>query len=171
MTARELQIALLDDLDELFKKRPFKTPHNTMEPPKAYPQNLPLKDARSEEDPFPYIIVRLDQGGVETQTDPHKVRVILVIGVYDDGILDFRDPPPEDGEWDNRNFGTMSILEMIELIQAHYEKRPFLCGGKFHFDGPFHWVLQDENIFPYNIGACDLTFSLAAPRKERSKFV
>lgn len=171
MNARELQTVLLDDLDELFKDRYFKTPHNTMQPPKAYPQNLPPKDARSEDDPFPYIIVRIDHGGVDTQTDPHKVKVILVIGIYDDGILDYREPPPEEGEWDNRNYGTMAVLEIIERIQAHYENRPSLCGGKFYFDGPFHWALQDENAFPYNIGACDLTFSLAAPRKERSKFV
>ena len=170
MNARELQIALMDDLEALFKDRPFKTPHNTMEPPKAYQQNLPPKDARSEDDPFPYIIVSLDQGGVDTVTDPHKVRVILVIGIYDDGLLDFREPPPEAGEWDTRNFGTMSVLEIIERIQEHYQQRPSLCNGKFYFDGPFHWVLQDETVFPYNIGACDLTFTLAAPRKERSKF-
>ena len=170
MNTRELHTALLDDLEDLFKDRPFKTPHNTMETPKTYPQELPPEDARSEEDPFPYIIVRLDQGGVDTPTDPHKARVILVIGIYDDGTVDFRKPPPEDGEWDNRNFGTMAVLEVIERIQEHYEKRPALCGGKFYFDGPFHWALQDENSFPYYIGACDLTFTLAAPRKERSEF-
>ena len=149
MNTRELHTALLDDLEDLFKGRPFKTPHNTMEVPKAYPQDLPPKDARSEEDPFPYIIVRLDQGGVDTPTDPHKARVILVIGIYDD----FREPPPEDGEWDNRNFGTMAVLEVIERIQEHYEKQPSLCGGKFYFDGPFHWALQDETSYPYYIGA------------------
>lgn len=170
MNARELQIALLDDLKDLFKDRYFKTPHQTMESPKTFQQDLPPHDARSEEDPFPYIIVRLDQGGVDTPTDPHKARVILVIGIYDDGLLDFREPPPEDEEWDNRNFGTMAVLEVIERIQGHYEKRPSLCGGKFYFDGPFHWALQDETAYPYYIGACDLTFSLAAPRKERSKF-
>ena len=111
MNTRELHTALLDDLEDLFKDRTFKTPHNTMETPKTYPQELPPEDARSEEDPFPYIIVRLDQGGVDTPTDPHKARVILVIGIYDDGTVDFREPPPADGEWDNRNFGTMAVLE------------------------------------------------------------
>ncbi|MCM1236701.1 MAG: hypothetical protein NC489_42035 [Ruminococcus flavefaciens] len=172
MNARELQTALVDDLDALFKDRPFKTPKKTMEAPKAYPQSLPPQDARSEDDPFPYIIVRLDHGGVDTQTDPHKVTVLLIIGIFDDGTLDFREPPPAAGEWDNRNFGPTALLEVIERIQEHYEKRPALEGGKFYFDGPFHWVVQDETrSWPYYIGACDLTFTLAAPRKERSKFV
>lgn len=94
MNARELQVALVNDLEALFADRPFKTPNNTMAAPKAYPQILPPKDARHEDDPFPYIIVRLDQGGVDSQTDPHKVRVLLIIGIYDDGTLDFREQPP-----------------------------------------------------------------------------
>lgn len=171
MNARELQTALVNDLEALFADRPFKTPNNTMAAPKAYPQILPPKDARSEDDPFLYIIVRLDQGGVDTPTDPHKVRVLLIIGIYDDGTLDFREPPPADGGWDTRNYGPMAVMEVIERIQEHFEKRPSLCGGKFYFDGPFHWVMQDEISYPYYIGACDLTFTLAAPRKERSRFV
>ena len=30
MNTRELHIALLDDLEDLFMDRPFNTPHNTM---------------------------------------------------------------------------------------------------------------------------------------------
>ena len=40
MNTRELHTALLDDLEDLFKDRTFKTPHNTMETPKTYPQEL-----------------------------------------------------------------------------------------------------------------------------------
>ena len=70
MNTRELHIALLDDLEDLFKDRPFKTPHNTMETPKTYPQELPPEDARSEEDPFPYIIVRLGPSPRAGRTPP-----------------------------------------------------------------------------------------------------
>lgn len=171
MNTRELQKALIEDLEALFADRPFKTPHDTMEPPRAYPQGLPPKDARSDEDPFPYIIVRLDHGGVDTPTDPHKANVLLIVGIYDDGTLDFREPPPDAGGWDNRNFGTFAVMEVMERIQEHYEKQPALDGGKFYFDGPFHWAMQDEESYPYYIGACQLAFTLAAPRKERSKFV
>ena len=45
MNARELQIALMDDLEALFKDRPFKTPHQTMETPKTYPQELPPEES------------------------------------------------------------------------------------------------------------------------------
>lgn len=173
MNARELQTALVDDLESLFSERFFKTPLQTMASPRAYRQDIPPRDAQgADDDPFPYIIVRLDHGGVETQTDPHKVTVLLVIGIYDDGTADCREPPPQEGEWDNRNFGPMAVMEIMECIQEHYEKCPSLGDGKFYFDGAFHWVMQEEsNSYPYYIGACDLTFTLAAPRIERSKFV
>lgn len=172
MNARELQVALLNDLEALFADRPFKTPLHTMATPKAYLQNLPLKDARSEEDdPFPYIIVRLDHGGVETVTDPHKVSVLLVIGIFDDSLGDFRDPPPDEGEWDNRNFGPSAVLEIMERIQEHYEKKPSLSGNAIYHDGSFHWAMQDEQSYPYYFGACELEFTLPAPRKERSSLV
>ena len=45
MNTRELHTALLDDLEGLFKDRTFKTPHNTMETPKTYPQELPPEES------------------------------------------------------------------------------------------------------------------------------
>lgn len=175
MTARELQVELAKDLEQLFSHSQFKTPLHTLAAPKVYLQNLPKRDAQTEEDPFPYIIVRLDRGGIEKPTEPHKVSLILVIGIFDEDTGDpFHDPPPEPSEsgetWDVRNFGITALLEIIERIQAHYEKQPFLCGGAFTYQPPFSWALQDEESYPYYFGACELVFTLAAPRQERSQY-
>lgn len=169
MTARELQTALVEDLKELFKDSYFQTPYQKMAPLGVFRQRLPKRDAQSEEDPFPYIIVRLDHGGLEGRTSAHKVSVLLVIGVFDDALLETKEPPPTEG-WDTRNFGPEAVLEIIERIQAHYEKHPSLEGGAFYFDGPFNWALQDEDSYPYYYGACEMEFTLAAPRRERSQF-
>ncbi len=175
MNARELQQAVIDDLERLFSKNSFKTPRHEMKPPKAYRQQLPQFDAQELDDFFPYIIVRLDKGGVESQTSAHKADVMLVIGIYDDGTKEYR---PEDttefvdeGGWDTRNLGSIAVMEIMEKIQAHYEQEPSLKNGKFYFDGPFHWAMQDEDSYPYYFGVCELSFTLAAPRKKESQFV
>lgn len=171
MTARELQTAIMDDLNDLFKNRLFKTPDRTMAPPRSYRQALPKRSAQDEEDPFPYIIVRLDHGGVETKTDPHKVAVLLLVGVFDDALGEtVAAPPPEDSEWDTRNYGYDAVCEIVELIQKHYEQTPSLHNGDFYFDGPFHWVVQDEDSYPYYFGACEMEFTLIAPREDVSQF-
>lgn len=176
MTARELQPAIKKDLEALFEKTTFKAPpdlpHNRpayqfdgpeQEPPEEVPrsaklsvfeQELPIRDGEAE-DPYPYIIVRLDTGGIDTPTDPHKVNVILLVGIYDD---------------DRQNQGHKTVLEVIERIQAHYEKEPTLCGAAFQFTDPFKWVLQDEPSYPYFYGACNLAFNLYANRTEGSEY-
>ncbi len=175
MNARGLQQAIIDDLEQFFSKNSFKTPHHEMKPLRAYRQHLPQFDAQELDDFFPYIIVRLDKGGIENPTSPHKVDVMLVIGIYDDGTNEYR---PNDktefiGEngWDTRNLGSIAVMEIIEKIQAHYEQEPSLENGRFYFDGPFHWATQDEDSYPYYFGVCELSFTLAAPRKKESQFV
>lgn len=72
MNARILQDALVADLTELFKDRRYKKPDGSSAATSVFSQALPKQqtDAEAEIDPFPYIIVRIDSGGIETQTDP-----------------------------------------------------------------------------------------------------
>lgn len=182
MNARELQQAVISDLNNLFSGSRYKTALHTMEPIKAYAQQLPKFDAQEIDDFFPYAIVRLDKGGVENQTAPHKVDIMIIVGLFDDGIVPYTGEKeiPEPGEkpsfigedgWDTRNFGNMAVMEALERIQTHYEQEPSLENGKFYFDGPFHWVMPDEDSYPYYFGVCEMSFTLSAPRKKESQFV
>ena len=157
MNARELQTAIKEDLEALFSDTVLKDPPE--EKPgtakiSVFEQELPIRDANAD-DPYPYIIAKLDTGGIDTPTDPHKVNVILLIGIYDN---------------DRRNQGHKTVLEIIERIQTHYEKNPTLSGGTFQFTDPFKWVLQDEPSWPYFYGACNLAFNLYAQRTEGSEY-
>ena len=175
MNARELQQAIIDDLNKFFAGNYFKTPNHEMKPLKAYRQQLPLFDAQTTDDFFPYIIVRIDNGTVESPTAPHRVGVLLVIGIYDDGTEEYIQMSGKESKdadnWDTRNLGSIAVMEILEKIQSHYEQEPSLQNGEFYFDGPFHWTMQDEESYPYYFGACELTFTLAAPRKKVSEFV
>ena len=155
MNARILQDALVDDLKELFKNRRYDTPAGGTTALSVFPQNLPKRESEDDDDPFPYIIVRIDSGGIETQTDPHKVAVLLLIGFYDDGA---------------ENQGHRGVLEILEVIQQHYEETPLLA-GQFVFKDPFNWALQDEESYPYFFGAANLNFELPAPRRKWSELV
>lgn len=155
MNARELQNAIRDDLMTLFQNIRYKTPDGKTAAPSVFKQNLPMRQDEEADDPFPYIIVRLDSGGIVTQTDPHKVAVILLFGAYDD---------------DPSNQGHEAILEMMEKIQTHYEETPLLA-GQFVFTDPFNWALQDEESYPYFFGAANLAFNAAATRRKWSDLV
>lgn len=154
MTARELQKDVIEDLGELFKHDLYKTPAGGMEPLHFFSQFLPKVRSEDDEDPFSYIIVRVDSGGVDTPVDPHKIALLLVIGVYDDS---------------EQNNGHETVLEIIERIQKHYEETPAL--KEFSFTDPFGWALQDEESWPYYYGAVNITFNAPAPRTKASDFV
>lgn len=155
MTARELQKAIAADLTDLFKDRQYTTPSGEPAAIKAFRQQLPKRKSDDDDEPFPYIIVRLDSGGIENQTASHKVAVLLLIGICDDS--------PE-------NTGHDAVMEIIEVIQQHYQENPFLQNGEFKFTDPFNWVLQDEESYPYFFGAANLVWEATAPRRKVSKY-
>ena len=155
MNARILQDALVADLTELFKDRRYKKPDGSSAAMSVFSQALPKQQTEDETeiDPFPYAIVRIDSGLIETQTDPYKVSLLILFGAFDD---------------DPNNQGHRTILEMIELVQQHYEEHPDLA-GQFVFTDPCNWALQEEESFPYFFGGIEITFKVPAPRRAGSE--
>lgn len=155
MNARLLQDALVADLRELFKNRRYKKPDGEPAALSVFAQNLPKRESENDDDPFPYIIARIDSGGIENQTEPHKVSIFLLIGIYDD---------------EAENQGHRAVLEVMEVIQQHYEETPLL-DGQYVFTDPFHWALQDEESYPFFFGGVEINFHLPAPRRKWSDLV
>lgn len=155
MNAILLQDALVSDLNKLFQNRRYKTPDGQTAAVSVFAQNLPKRESEEDEDPFPYIVARLDSGDIESQTDAYKVAVILLVGVYDD---------------DKSNQGHKTVLEIMEAIQRHYEEIPLL-DGRYVFTDPFHWALQDEESYPYFFGGVQISFNAPAPRRKWSELV
>lgn len=154
MTARELQQDVIVDLAEAFRGRLYKAPDGTDKAVTIAEQNLPKRESEDDDDPFPYIIVRLSEGQIVSQTDGYDVDTLLLLGAYDDS--------PE-------NNGHRAIIEMIEKIQKRYEETPCLA-GKYVLQDPVAWALQDEESWPYFFGAMNLTWRATAPRRKGSRF-
>lgn len=153
MTARALVSAIKDDLTDLFKERRFNDSDGNPAALNIFEFDTPRRQSDDDPDPVPYIIVRVSGGGVEDQTDPHKVSVLLLVGIFDVDI---------------HHAGARTVVEILELIQKHYEEKQVLM-EQFSFNDPVTWVTQDEPSYPYYFGAANTTWSLPAPRKEWSK--
>ena len=159
INARGLQRAVMDDLRKLFQNDRFKTPDGGTASLKIYAQQLPKLPLREDEDEadgselFPFIVVRVMGGKIESPAEAHEVTLLLWIGVFDDDL---------------KNEGHDAVLEIIERVQQHYQENPTL--GAAFFKDPFEWVLQDEESFPLFYGGCSLIFQLPAPRVEWSEY-
>ena len=114
----------------------------------VYKHALPIAESADDPEPFPYIIIQVVDGGTENRKSDEKVRVVLVIGVYDENA-------------DNQ--GTQDVLLAIQRIRRRFEKN-VLLDNKYMVLEPFRWTLADGSQYPYFLGGVEMTFAI--PRYE-----
>lgn len=152
MTALELQDDLVAELEHIFAPYLYKHPGDTDRVPlRVYPQSLPVQETDEEEEPVPYIIVRLSSGeDLGGSASVNTVKLVIIVGIWDDAL---------DAQ------GHRDVMNIIQKIYERFSKDPCL-NHRSVFAGDFHWMLQEDGYFPYHFGACSLVFQIAAIRRE-----
>lgn len=112
---------------------------------------LPLeKTAEDQRKKFPYALILPDEGGVKDSCSPQKVRVQILIGIFDKG---------------RENQGKRHVLNVINDICERFLKDPDLK-GKYYADEEVDWVVDKEEEYPYHYGAVWLVFNTPTFRRE-----
>lgn len=157
MTPLMLQDALIEELQVLFADSSYKVRTETVEDEplfrtfQFFRQYLPIPKSDDDEDPIPYIIVRLIEGDDPGGRDSaNTVKVAIVIGIWDDDLS---------------AQGHVSVMNAIHDIYERFSKNP-MVGSVGFFDGDFEWMMQEDDYFPYFFGACSMNFRIAAIRRE-----
>lgn len=152
-TPFDLQDALCADMKKLFQGFLLKDAGGNLTNLKVYAQDLPETetDDEADTDPAPYCIVKIVDG--TAGVNHNSVRVVLVFCVRDAA----RDRQ-----------GHKDILTLIFRVYERFAKNPYI--GNFYFpvddNSAFEWAIQDEDTYPYNIGACKLMFNGPSIQKE-----
>lgn len=160
MTPFKLQDDLIDELKYIFSGSKLQIPRiginkeKIYSEPNIYGQSLPIRDHDDQEDdPFPYLIVRIESGEMKGDT-PHLVMIRILIGIFDDN---------------NDTNGHKDVLNIIQKVYERFTKNPSLNGKyvmKNDRECPFTWVLQDGDTHPYYFGAIDTTWETRSFRRE-----
>lgn len=160
MTSIFLQDDLQKELEDILGEMRLKDPNNTEEYTniKVYQQSLPkikidYENSEEEEEdlsdePFPYIIVKLDSGKITNENETAKIE--LLIATYDDDLA---------------NQGHKDILNIINKIYERFYKNPMLA-NKYYRVNDIDWVLQDDDMYPYFYGAMGMEFKVKMFKKE-----
>ena len=147
----DLQDELAKVIAEILKENRYKHPLGKMVPMKVFTQNVPYDETDDDEDPIPYVIVRLHSGEDEGSKDSfYTVKVVFIIGMFDDGL---------------EAQGYRDVMGVINKIYRRFHTNPNVNGVAV-YAGAFDWMLQDDNYFPYCFGACTLDFHIPAIRRE-----
>lgn len=168
MTAAFLQSELADELKKILSDFRLKNPQGEPSSINVFEQLLPMPepldqgeiaqellengfaDGQTAPDPYPYIIVRLDEGEIEDADSAQKVNLSLLIGIY---------------EPDYEKQGHKDSLNIIAKIYERFAKCPVL-NGKYTIQYPILWVLQEEESYPFYFGGMTLGFETAMIRRE-----
>lgn len=151
MTPLDLQDELVEELKRLFSDYLYKAPSGERVPIQVFPQSLPVNETDDDEDPIPYIIVRLNTGKDEgTRDSNNTVKLVVIIGTWDKDL---------------KAQGHRDVANIIQKIYHRFQTNPNLNGKAVH-SGAFDWMLQEDNYYPYYFGACSLSFHIAAIRRE-----
>ena len=169
MIASFLQDDLAAELETLFEHFRLEDPDGNRRALNIFKQSLPIPeaeeipdtvtdeeleegiyDARAQAAPFPYILVRLEEGKIEVIDHEQTVTVNLIIGVIDRN---------------HNNQGHKDVLNIMQKIYERFAKNAILA-GKYENVMPIEWALQEEESFPYFFGGMALRFETAPIRRE-----
>lgn len=151
MTPLMLQDELVEEMKRLLDGYLYKTPVGERVPMNVYPQSIPINETDDDEDPIPYVIVRLNSGDDPgTRDSNNTVKLVIIIGIWD-GNLDAQ--------------GHRDVMNIIQKVYERFHTDPNL-NNKAVYGGDFHWVMQEDSYYPYFFGACSLNFHIAAIRRE-----
>lgn len=139
---------LVSELQDLFTEAKFKTIDDKLKTISVYKQALPIPSSEKEPEPFPYIVVRTVDGGTTAPGKAEVVRVLLMIGIYDDNI---------------QNQGYSDLMNVIEKIKNHFEEFPLLKCKYNRLTSesyPLKWTLAEEDTYPYYFAGIEMSFAM-----------
>jgi hypothetical protein len=147
----DLQSVIIDELQSLFDgilfpKMPPKGSAEVLDPVplNIFSQALPKDKTGNASVYMPYITVQIQGGKQEEEMEPGEARIVLNIGIWDD---------------DPANQGHAHVLNIIETIyQDLFQKRTL--GGKYFITTPWEYAVNDDDQWPFFIGAIDSRWNL-----------
>ncbi|MCM1412524.1 MAG: hypothetical protein NC305_18570, partial [Lachnospiraceae bacterium] len=146
MTPLELQDELVGEMSRILDGYTYKTPEGKRIPINVFAQNIPMNETDDEDDPIPYIIVRLNSGEDDGTRDSfNTVSIVVIVGIWDDAL---------DAQ------GHRDVMNIIQKIYQRFHENPDL-NRKAAYAGGFQWAMQDDACYPYSFGACHMKFHIA----------
>ena len=169
MTAYQLQKDLCTEVELVLKDMLLPDPAGNLVNVKAYSQNLPKREqnitignlmeedeADDGKDPYPFCVVRLDTGSLKPAHEVQKVKTVLVFGIFDDSL---------------ENKGHEALLNIFERVTERFIREPLLNDRyRLNEEEGIDWAVNDEDWYPYYVGAMELTWDTFFVTRKEDKY-
>jgi hypothetical protein len=150
MTPLMLQDMLVEEMKLILDGYLYKNPLGDRVPMQVFAQHIPIRETDDDEYPVPFIVVRLDGGADPGGESNNVVDIMIIVEVWDDNL-------------DSQ--GYKDTMNVIQKIYQRFHENPNLNNRAVH-SGAFEWALQENEGYPYFVGACTMSFYIPAIRRE-----
>ena len=149
-----LQKALVEEVKEELKN--YTSVNNDGEYMKfnVYPQNLPAKKGKNDDEHFPYVLVCLDEEQINGEDDDLICSIYFLVGINDKN-------PNKQGHFDIANV-------LNRLSKRFLEKR--IVDGRYRIAFPLTKKFQEEDTYPKFIGGMSTLWTLEKPEIEETEY-
>ena len=149
-----LQKALVEEVREELKN--YTSVNNNGEYMKfnVYPQNLPAKKGKNDDEHFPYVLVCLDEEQINGEDDNLICSIYFLVGINDKN-------PNKQGHFDIANV-------LNRLSKRFLEKR--LVDSRYRIAFPLTKKFQEEDTYPKFIGGMSTLWTLEKPEIEETEY-
>lgn len=120
----------------------------------VYPQSLPAKKGKNDDEHYPYVLVCLDGEEISGESEENLVQVYFIIGIIDRN-------PNKQGHFDVANV-------MNRLSKRFLENR--LVNHRYRMEFPLSKKFQEEDTYPKYIGGMSTAWTVAAPDLRETKY-
>ena len=149
-----LQKALVEEVKEELKN--YTSVNNDGEYMKfnVYPQNLPAKKGKNDDEHFPYVLVCLDEEQINGEDEDLICAIYFLVGINDKN-------QNKQGHFDVANV-------LNRLSKRFLEKR--LVDNRYRIGFPLTKKFQEEDTWPKYIGGMSTLWTLEKPEIEETEY-
>jgi len=120
----------------------------------VYPQNLPAKRAKNDDNHFPYVLICLDEEEIKNEEADNLIMVHFLVGIID------RNP---------NNQGHFDVAEVMNRLTMYFMKKP-LINNRYRLNFPLVKKFQEEDTWPKFLGGMSTVWTVEAPELEETEY-
>ena len=120
----------------------------------VYPQNLPAKKGKNDDEHFPYVLVCLDEEQINGEDEELICSIYFLVGINDKN-------PNKQGHFDVANV-------LNRLSKRFLGKR--LVDNRYRIGFPLTKKFQEEDTWPKYIGGMSTLWTLEKPEIEETEY-
>lgn len=120
----------------------------------VYPQNLPAKKGKNDDEHFPYVLVCLDEEQINGEDEALICAIYFLVGINDKN-------PNKQGHFDVANV-------LNRLSKRFLGKR--LVDNRYRIGFPLTKKFQEEDTWPKYIGGMSTLWTLEKPEIEETEY-